>query len=275
MSEDDKPKLNGSGNGHDKKADKIVHFPTLAERDRTRKEKQRQERAQETWRAKNAPFAGQKNATPFFNFSKIPPFTRVMVMLLIAIHIPLHFLVSSGLKLQILYMCGFVPGYFTGAVGEIPWFAPLGLFTHVLIHSDFMHLTFNAIMMLAFGVFFERIFGARRTGLFFMACGVMGALFYFALNPLSTVPVIGASGSISGLFAAVIMLMHERGQMGGFARFGYGPWPMIGFWAVLMIVLGLLSGGAMGASVAWQAHLGGFLGGAALFHAMRKGLIRL
>ena len=58
--------------------------------------------------------------------------------------------------------------------------------------------------------------------------------------------------------------MHGQGRMGQFGRtlVRYGYWPIVGFWLALMLVIGFLSG----ANVAWQAHTGGYVAGALLFH---------
>ena len=96
-----------------------------------------------------------------------------------------------------------------------------------------------------------------------------GALVYFALDPFAPQPVIVAAGAISGMFAAVILLMYHSGQLGALGK--KGPWPVIGFWFAFMLFFGLLSGDNM----AWQAHAGGYVSGVALLMAMRKGLIKL
>lgn len=250
-----KDKKNGSGHDPD---DKIVHLPTLAERDRMRKEKQQKEKA-----------ASKPVKVPFLNISKIPIFTRILVGAFLLVHIPIFVLFTSGQKLEAFYMLGFVPGYFTGAAGGMPWFAPTGIITHMFIHGSWMHLLFNITMTLAMGMFFEMNFGTRTTVKFFFVCGVAGALIYFILNPFSTVPVIGASGGISGLFGAVLVELYQRGQIGGIGK--RGPLPIIIFWLVFMVITGMLSGDNM----AWQAHVGGFLAGIGLLHLMKKGKVRL
>lgn len=257
-------KTNGSGNDHDnlEEEDKVLRFPSLAERDRMRKEQEK------LWRKQ---YGQQKkaNTEPFFNLSKLPLFIRMIVLSFIIVHIPVHLIFSSDTKIQILYMMGFVPGYFTGAFDHFPWFAPLGLFMHLFIHGGWMHLLFNSVMALALGTFFEREFGTRITALFFLACGLAGAGMYFMFNPLSTVPVIGASGSISGFFGAILILLYQRRQLGAVGK--RGPWPIILFWALFMVIIGMLSGDNM----AWQAHLGGFLAGAGLLHLIQNGLPKL
>jgi membrane associated rhomboid family serine protease len=238
-------------------AEKVVHFPTLAERDRRRKQEQENVSAD------------PKPGVPFFNLAKLPPFTRFTTATFFIVHITLFVLMDPAERLQAFYAMGFVPGYFTHVLGGFPWFAPLGIVTHLLIHGGWMHLLFNSVMMLAMGTMFERLFGTRTTALFFLLCGFAGAAAYFAFNPFSTVPVIGASGSISGLFGAAIILLYQQGQLGKIGK--RGPWPLVLFWVALMIGTGLIGGG----DLAWQAHVGGFLAGIGLLQLLQKGKIRL
>ena len=118
------------------------------------------------------------------------------------------------------------------------------------------------------GVFFERQFGARRTFMFFLICGMAGNLTYFILNPALITPVIGASGAISGLFGAAFIMMTALGMAGPEAQ-KRGPLPFILLWVSIIVVFGMIS-----ADTAWQSHLGGFLGGVGFFQLWRKGKIR-
>ncbi|MCF8495654.1 MAG: rhomboid family intramembrane serine protease [Alphaproteobacteria bacterium] len=201
---------------------------------------------------------GKVKPLPFFNAGKIPAFTRIMLGAFVLVHLVLFLFMNAGIRLQMLYMFGFVPGYFTGAMDGLPWYAFLGPFTHMFLHGSWMHLAMNSVMGLAFGVFFERLHGARMTALFFFMCGLAGALTYFVISPFAAVPVIGASGAISGLFGAMILILNAH-------RPARHVWGMVGFWTVFMLATGLLSGGAL----AWQSHIGGFLAGAVLYRFRR------
>lgn len=245
-------KTNGSGNGHDKKEDKIVHFPSLAER-----------RKMMEWKRP----AGAVKSVPFFNFGRIPVFTRVVIAIFVAVQIAQMFM-PNDMKTTFIYNFGFVPGYYTGVYAPFPLSALISPITHIFIHGGWMHLAFNSVMAVSLGVFFEREFGTRRTVIFFFLCGLAGALFYFLLNPMSTAPVIGASGSVSGMFGALIMLLGKRGGLGHRMR---SPWPLIVFWVLFMILAGQVGG----TNTAWQAHIGGFLAGIGLLYLMQKGKIRL
>lgn len=263
-----KKKINGSGNGHDKdmKEGKIVHFPTLADRDRLRKKKLRQE---EEWRRQYKQKTGTAHV-PFFNFSKIPPLTRILALVFIGIHLPVYLLMDAGQQLSVHYTLGFVPGYFTGTIRPFPLLALATPFTHMLVHGGWIHLGFNLIMTLALGTFFERKYGTRLLLFFWLTCGLAGAAIFFALAPFATYPVIGASGAVSGLFASIIMDFHQQRERRGM-KTRYGPWPLLGFWVLFMIGSGMIGGG----NVAWQSHIGGFVVGIVLTHLINKGRIRL
>lgn len=260
----DKP--NGTSNGHDKdkNPDKVVEFPTLAERDRIRKKQQAAEKQEKK----------QQNGAnePFFNFGKIPPFTKTITAALILIHAAITFGLDKLTALELINKWGFIPSNFT-APESWNWLTLLTPITYNFIHSDWTHLGFNAIMCLALCTFVERMFSTKTTIRFFFLCGALGAAVFFVLNPTTESPVIGASGSISGLFAAALMMMYEQGRMGKFTGklANKGPWPIIAIWAGIMIFIGMISGG----SVAWEAHLGGFLAGAVLYSLMRTEKLRL
>lgn len=231
--------------------EKIVKLPSLAERQkRARKEKERE--AQEAkWRANAARRAS--NDVPFFNASKIPPLTRMLMITLIAVQAVLSFALSDAARIEAYFTFGFVPINYSS--GALPPNALLGPFTYMFLHGGWMHLIFNAVMILAIGSFAEKVFGAKKTIIILIGSSLGGALLHFILNMSSEAPVIGASGAVSGLFAMALMIMYQNGQMGALAK--RGPVVIIAVWAALLIVMGLFSG----SNVAWQAHLGGFFAG--------------
>jgi membrane associated rhomboid family serine protease len=243
--------------------DKVVEFPTLAERDRMRREERKQE---EQWRKEYR--AQQKSIHgPMINLDKIPLFSRVLISSMVIVHLILYLAVDLNTRGAAMHLFGFIPGRFTGTL-DWSWIALITPVSYMLIHGGWMHVIFNGAMGMALSIFFERLFGARTTAIFFALCGVIGAATYFVLNPFGTHPVIGASGGISGLFAAVLMMLHEQNRFalrGPLAK--YGAWSIIGIWAAIMLGIGLIGGG----DLAWQAHIGGLLGGAVLYKGLRSG----
>lgn len=209
----------------------------------------------------------KSNNEPFFNFGHIPPFTKTMFWLLIAIHLVSITLIDSTSRFSLVYTYGFTPL----SIRELNFnFSVIAsLFLNCLLHADFMHLIFNLLMLVTIGMYFEKLFGWKRTAICFIGFTLAGNLAYFVLSPKSIVPLIGASGGLNGLFAISLLIMAERGML-GYELQKKGPLPVILIWTIIIMITGLI-----GADISWQAHLGGFLSGAALHQLWRKGKIRL
>ncbi|MGH1379038.1 MAG: rhomboid family intramembrane serine protease [Alphaproteobacteria bacterium] len=273
--------------------DKIIHFPELDKRKSLTKDKKKIEKqkaqddratknAQETledqyrsqYRAERAKAQGQNaqysasGKKPFINWHKIPMFSRISIGTILIVQLIMSFAVNEADRSFILNNFGFTPAMYTGGI-EWQLAAIIAPLTTLILHSGWMHLTFNIVMLMAMGVFFERQFGAKRTAIFFVACGMAGNIAYLLLNPWSTIPVIGASGAISGLFAVTFMIMIEKGMVGPEIQ-KRGPLPFILLWSSIIIGMGMIS-----QDTSWQSHIGGFWGGLALFHLWKKGIIRL
>lgn len=156
----------------------------------------------------------------------------------------------------------------------IPFVSYMGL------HNDWTHLVINSLWLLAFGPVVARRLGPVLFLLFFLVCGVAGALAYIAFNWGSPVPVVGASGAISGLMAAALRMLPGQAP---WAESGSAPLAPIfsrqiliftAVWAAINLLAGVTGLGVGGESglIAWQAHLGGFLAGLLLcgaFDALR------
>lgn len=255
--------MSKKSNGHDangKDKDGVVEFPSLAERDRIRRAKQKQEKAwqKQYKRERRGP------AEPFFNTGSIPPAIKILAALILLLNIPILLMFDIGERFPIFQTYGFVPGAYTGAY-EWHWSALVAPITHIFLHRDWMHLIFNAIMLLVMGLFTERTYGSQKMILYFMLSAMAGAVLYFVLNPFLTSSVVGASGGISGLFAITFLTLLAQGQLGAIGS--KGPLPIIIFWILLLTGMGMLGG-----DVAWQAHLGGFLGGVGIYYARKRGL---
>ena len=243
-------KTNGTG----KQEDKVVKLPTLAERDRMRK-------------AKDAMNKAASPKVPFMNLSKIPPFTRALVAAFVVVQVVLYTTLNLPQLYDVFDTYGFVPAVYTG-VRPFTWEAIVAPVTHQFLHGNWMHLFFNTTMGLVMGMIFEKEFGAKATAFFFFVTGLTGALLFLILFPFSETPAIGASAGLNGLFGAIIMMFYQRRAR--MAPVKYGPWPILGFWLLFMVGLGIMSGGA----IAWHAHVGGFLGGIGLLMLMQKGKLK-
>lgn len=232
---------NGSGGetGDNESAeDTVVRFPSLAERDHLRREEEK------------------RNRPPREPMVNLPPATKFMAVSFLFIHVFMQIALSPPQQYWIYGHFGFVPGIYTGqepfSVTAIA--APL---TYMFLHGGWAHVIMNSVMMAAFGAGAERWMGARRMIVFFVLCSLSAAFIHFVLNPFSGDPVIGASGGLSGLFAAIIIMMQGMGAGSG-SR--YGIWPFVILWIVISILFGMM-GAPGGGAVAWAAHIGGFLAG--------------
>lgn len=232
----------------------------------------REEREEEKRWRKEYKKRSKANREPFLKAGNIPPFSRALVTAFVLIHIPLFLLASEATKVLVFHYFGFIPGMYTGTF-EWYWTGLISPLTHALIHGSWVHLIFNTVMGLVLGMFLEKLYGTRITAIFFVICTIAGAAFYFMFSPFTTTPVIGASGGISGFFGALIYITMVQNPTHPLSqKFGKrGPWPVLIFWGLFIVIPGLLAGGTM----AWQAHLGGYIAGIALLIQLQKGRIRL
>ncbi len=173
---------------------------------------------------------------------------------------------------EFIYQYGFVPAEF--------WQRPWTLFTHMFLHGGWFHIIGNMLYLWVFGDNVEDRFGHLTYVGFYVISGIGAALLQafiaFAMgNPY--IPLIGASGAISGVLGAY-MYLFPNARIFGFIPLGIFllpvEWPavvFIGFWFLYQVVSGLLflPFAGMG-GVAWFAHIGGFLVGLFLAKLLPK-----
>jgi len=178
---------------------------------------------------------------------------------------------------------GAVPCRLTGACaapGDFPH--PLmTLFSSMFMHGGLLHAGGNMLYLWIFGNNVEDTLGHGRFLVFYLLSGVAAAIAQTVMNPQSAVPMIGASGAVSGVLGAYLLLFPYATILtlvtfGFFFRFIHIPAVIVlGFWIVLQLISGYLSASAAalgrgeGGGVAWFAHIGGFLAGMALLFLMR------
>ena len=178
---------------------------------------------------------------------------------------------------------GAVPAQITGAAPHAaPVLSPpLTILTSMFLHGGFAHLLGNMVFLWIFGNNVEDATGHVRFVFFYLACGVAAALSHVAAQPGSTVPMVGASGAISGVLGAYFLLFpHARIVtlvfLGFFAQTVQIPaFFFLGFWFLMQFLSGAVSFGTQGGGVAWFAHIGGFLAGFALLIPFKRRRVRL
>jgi membrane associated rhomboid family serine protease len=171
---------------------------------------------------------------------------------------------------RIVLGLGMIPAVVTGERGLAPGLAMvpavLTLLTSVFLHGGFWHLIGNMLFLWVFGDNIEDAMGHRRFIAFFLLCGVLASIVHLWSDPSTAVPTIGASGAISGVLGAYFVL-HPKARiwvlMLSVIPLRLPTYAVIGGWAAYNVVNALLAEpGTTG--VAWWAHVGGFVAGAAL-----------
>jgi len=145
------------------------------------------------------------------------------------------------------------------------------LFTSMFLHGGFMHAAGNMLYLWTFGNNVEDALGRVRFALFYAACGLGAAFSQALVDPSSEVPMIGASGAVSGVLAAYLLL-HPHASVYSFVfiRVAWVPaYLVLGFWIVVQIANGLMADPSEG-GVAWWAHIGGFAAGLVLAPLMKR-----
>jgi membrane associated rhomboid family serine protease len=150
------------------------------------------------------------------------------------------------------------------------------LFTSMFLHGGFLHLIGNMWYLWIFGDNIEDACGRARFILLYLICGLIAALAHTLYSPGSMIPTIGASGAISGVLGAYVVL-YPRARVYTLIPFyifyavKIPAIAFIGFWFVLQVLsASLLVVAGVTATVAYLAHIGGFLAGIALIYPLKK-----
>ena len=177
----------------------------------------------------------------------------------------------------LIYQMGMVPASITQVhiPGTGGYFT---VFTSMFLHGGWMHIIGNMLYLWIFGNNIEDSMGHSRFVIFYLVTGLAAAAAHLALNPASTVPTIGASGAVSGVLGAYLVLFpHARIKtliflIGPFFRILYLPaWVLLIFWIGLQLLnQALIPPEAAAGGVAYAAHIGGFVAGLALIPLFRK-----
>ena len=163
----------------------------------------------------------------------------------------------------------------TVQIDEAPGPQPiwLTLFTSMFMHGGWLHIGGNMLFLFVFGDNVERFFGHAKYLLFYLAAGLIASLAQVYSDPTSVVPSLGASGAISGVLAAYLLLF-PRNPVRVLIFLRIVPFiiqvpalVMIGLWAALQF-LSAFSGETDG--VAYMAHVGGFIAGLVFAFLLRS-----
>ena len=164
----------------------------------------------------------------------------------------------------------------TGTVRMPHQAAPLGVYFNFLssmfMHGDFMHLFGNMLFLWIFGDNIENLLGHFRFAAFYIVCGIAAALAQVIMGPGSIIPMLGASGAISGILGGYMLLFPTRRVRALiFNVFTTVPaYVALGLWIGYQLVLGYLTPSGSG-GVAYAAHIGGFIAGILLIKVFAFG----
>jgi membrane associated rhomboid family serine protease len=179
---------------------------------------------------------------------------------------------------------GFVPATLFGdarVAPEIALVSPTAtLFTSMFLHGGALHLAGNMLYLWIFGNNVEDAMGHGRFLVFYLLCGLAAAMAQGVPFPESTIPMVGASGAISGVLGAYVLL-HPQARVLVLLPLGLSFYTVylpavavLGLWFVIQIVSSLATPAAEG-GVAWFAHIGGFVAGMMLVPLFRRRGVRL
>jgi membrane associated rhomboid family serine protease len=226
--------------------------------------------------------------TPRQPILTLPRALTAYVLLLAIIH--LRVLLPPDLEYWIIEAFAFIPKRYDSSLLPITYAGGAGakvwsFVSYSLLHANLSHLGFNVLWLLPFGSALARRFGAVRFFIFMAVTAAAGALAHLLTHEHAIAPMIGASASVSGTMAAAIRFAFVQGSFLSFSRGDADAAAKVpalsllrslrngrvlgflGVWFAVNIIFGVgaIAIGAEGASVAWQAHIGGFLAGLVLF----------
>jgi len=175
---------------------------------------------------------------------------------------------SGGDGQRIVFAYGAIPHNIVSFESTQPIHPFLTIFTSMFMHGGLFHIFGNMLYLWIFGNNIEDRLGHVRFIIFYLFCGIAAALSHVLTAAGSNVPMIGASGAVSGVLGAYLLLfpyarIHTVIFLGFFVQTVQIPaLIVIGFWAIIQVVNGLIAQGALNqGGVAWFAHMGGFIAG--------------
>ena len=198
---------------------------------------------------KKAQFFPLKDENPRERF----PFANISFIIINII----VFVISLSAFEQIIDNYGFKPVQFS----------ILTLFTSMFLHGGIAHIFGNMWFLYIFGDNVEDKFGHFKYIIFYILSGIAASMLHFALNSSSNVPAVGASGAISGVLGAYMVLfphakVYVSGSLGHVGKISAVF--MLGFWFLFQLISGTFSLFGAQSGIAFFAHIGGFVFGAAV-----------
>jgi membrane associated rhomboid family serine protease len=199
------------------------------------------------------------------NPTRTAPYLTVGIIVLNVVVFLIQVAFRSKMEL-ITYNYGAIPHNLVTFESRQPVHPALTVFSSMFMHGGLFHLGGNMLYLWIFGNNIEDRLGHVRFLIFYLFCGIFAAYSHAITNAGSTIPMIGASGAVSGILGAYLLLfprarVHTLLILGFFITTVRIPaLIVIGFWAFIQFLNGIISSGLQNSGgVAWFAHVGGFL----------------
>lgn len=193
------------------------------------------------------------------------PVTRFIILACIVVELA-FVLLPFPTDQRLAYAAALVPARLT----LMPSSAAITLVTSQFLHAGWFHLLANMVFLWAVGRPVEWVLGAKRFLILYLLSGILGGIVQTLVEPLSTVPVVGASGAISGMLAIYALLFSRSHvasrQIAGFQISGQVLrvlWFATAWIGIQLMIAAIFNVGTLGGVAIW-AHIGGFLAGLAL-----------
>ena len=173
---------------------------------------------------------------------------------------------------------GVVPGEITGTMppvlGYDPVPEPFTLISYQFLHGGWWHLISNMLFLWVFADNIEDAYGHVSFALLYLFCGVVAALAHVLVMPYSGTPLVGASGAVSGVLGAYLVLFPKARVwvlLAARIPLRIGALWVLGGWFALQVFSWWMTRNT-DSGIAWGAHIGGFIAGAAITYAIRRRL---
>ncbi len=201
---------------------------------------------------------------------------------LIIVNVAVFLVVQSeilGDPLTIVRGFALIPRVLFGEAQLAKWIVgpppPLTLLTSLFFHSSLLHILGNMLFLFVFGDNVEDAMDSLHYLLFYLSCGVASGLVFAYAAPETISPLVGASGAISGVCAAYLLLYPHStifGLIFGVLPIHASAWVFVGCWIALQFMNAIFDEHG---HVAWFAHVGGIVAGLVLTPLFKRRKIRL
>jgi membrane associated rhomboid family serine protease len=209
--------------------------------------------------------------------SRIPLITIGLIVINVLVYLN-QLTLPPRAAVRFVYLYGLIPVEIAG--GELLVQHPVPLYgtilTSMFVHGGLFHLAGNMLYLWIFGDNVEDRLGRFRFLVFYLLSGLAAAAAQILSDPHSQIPMVGASGAISGVLGAYLLL-YPHARVVTLVFFGWlvrvieiRALSVLGFWIVVQLVSGLLTWGAQVGGVAWFAHIGGFVAGLVMVIPLRR-----